>query len=241
MTAAAPARDVVTVGLWRLLSLALSTLSQDTLEEAHELARALTPLTSSPELESFADACERSSAETLLAAQARLFAGKTAVSPCEGSYEDDPFRQARQMADIAGFYRAFGAEPHGPMHERPDHAGCELEFLAYLGARRVDAAAAGDDEQSRACEEAERAFLREHAGRWLPAFFRAVGREAEDGFHRTLGALGARVVEEELARRGLQADSAAPRTRRLEVEEDEIVCGGDAMNRILTRHRAGRR
>jgi len=39
--------------------------------------------------------------------------GKVEVARYEGSYEDDPFRQARQMSDIAGFCRAFGAGAHG--------------------------------------------------------------------------------------------------------------------------------
>ena len=100
------------------------------------------------------------------------------MAPYEGSYEDDPFRQARQMSDISGFYRAFGAEAHGPAFERPDHAGCELEFLAYLGARRLVAENADHLDEADLCVEVEEGFLREHAGRWLPTFFRAVEQAA---------------------------------------------------------------
>ena len=37
----------------------------------------------------------------------------------------------------------------------------------------------------------EETFLREHAGRWLPGFFRAVEKSAEDPFHEALGRVGA--------------------------------------------------
>ena len=39
--------------------------------------------------------------EAIAASQARLFGGKVEVAPYEGSYEEDPFRQARQMSDVA--------------------------------------------------------------------------------------------------------------------------------------------
>jgi TorA maturation chaperone TorD len=163
------------------------------LEEVDALAAALAERPEAPaELESLHTAIAGSSPAAVGAAQQRLFGGKVEVAPYEGSYEDDPFRQARQMSDVAGFYRAFGAEAHGPAHERPDHAGCELEFLAFLGARRLAAAESGHDAEADLCLEIEEVFLRDHAGRWLPSFFRAVERQAPDGFHKALGRLGAK-------------------------------------------------
>ncbi len=181
---AAPVAGVEMVVLWQLLSLAVATPTRETLEEVDALAAALLERPDAPvQLESLRAAIAGSSATAVGAAQQRLFGGKVEVAPYEGSYEDDPFRQARQMSDVAGFYRAFGAEAHGPAHERPDHAGCELEFLAFLGARRLAAVEAGHDTEADLCLEIEETFLREHAGRWLPAFFRAVERHATDGFH----------------------------------------------------------
>ena len=223
---AAPGAEVAEVLSWRLLSLSLATSSPELLEEIDALAEGMEPLPDAPPgLEVLRAAIAGSSSEAIAASQARLFGGKVEVAPYEGSYEDDPFRQARQMSDVAGFYRAFGAEAHGPVHERPDHAGCELEFLAFLGARRLAAGDAAHLDEVELCLEVEEAFLREHAGRWLPGFFRALEQAAPDAFHAALGRLGAEVVENELARREIEPERLGPRARRLAVEADELECG----------------
>jgi TorA maturation chaperone TorD len=222
---AAPDADVAAVVLWQLLSLSVSTPTRESLEEVDALAAALAE---GPEaaaaLGSLRAAIAGSSPAAVGAAQQHLFGGKVEVAPYEGSYEDDPFRQARQMSDVAGFYGAFGAEAHGPARERPDHAGCELEFLAFLGARRLAALEARHDADADLCLEIENAFLRDHAGRWLPGFFRALERRAPDAFHTALGRLGADGVEAELQRRGIDPEPLGPRARRLSVEADELEC-----------------
>jgi TorA maturation chaperone TorD len=216
------------VVLWRLLSLCLATPSPDVLEEIDALAESLAQRPDAPAgLEALRATIASSSPETIAGAQERLFGGKVEVAPYEGSYEDDPFRQARQISDIAGFYRAFGAEAHGPALDRPDYAGCELEFLAFLGARRLAAQDAGHQDEVELCLEVEDAFLREHAGRWLPTFFRAVEKAAPDAFHAALGRVGATAVESELARRSIDAEPLGPRARRLSVEADSLECASE--------------
>jgi TorA maturation chaperone TorD len=225
-TVVAPGAEVATVALWRLLSLGLAQPTVDLLDLVDGLAEGVAELPSAPAgLAALREALAGSSPESIAIAQGRLFGRTVQVAPYEGSYEDDPFRQARQMSDVAGFYRAFGAEAHGPAFERPDHAGCELEFLAFLGARRLAAAEAGRADEVDLCLEVEETFLREHAGRWLPGFFRAIQKAAPDAFHAALGALGAEVVVAELARRGIEPEPFGPRARRLAVEADELECG----------------
>lgn len=242
--AAPPDADVAAVALWQLLSLALSTPSAETLEEVDALAEALAEQPHAPtELPGLRAAIAGSTPVEIAAAQQRLFGGKVEVAPYEGSYEDDPFRQARQMSDVAGFYGAFGAEAHGPAHERPDHAGCELEFLAFLGARRLDAREHGRDADADRCLEIEAMFLREHAGRWLPSFFRSVARHAPDAFHEALGNLGANGLEAELRRRSIDPAPLGPRARRLSVEADELECAqaAEPVTPLLPGGRRGRR
>jgi TorA maturation chaperone TorD len=132
------------------------------------------------------------------------------------------------MADVAGFYRAFGAEPSGPAAERPDHAGCELEFLSFLAAKRLAAEDAGQDEHAAVCREAEEAFLRDHLGRWFPTFCREVAEESDSYVYRLLAVTGERFVGAELARRGIATTPLRPR-RRTAVEGDEVTCGGEAV------------
>ena len=215
--------------LLRLLALALAPQRRASLAEVEALAGALAERPgATPELAELADAAAGSAEEIALAHQ-RLFA-PDAVSPYEASIELDPFRQARQMADVSGFYGAFGAEAHGPAADRPDHAGTEVEFLAFLALRRLQADAAGESDEAARCAEIEASFLASHAGRWLPPFFRALEAAADDGFHRALGRLGAAVIEGEIARRGLEVEQvAAERGTRLSVEADEIECGATGL------------
>src|SRR5262245_748672 len=72
----------------------------------------------------------------LVAEHARVF-GMVPPRECppnetEYSANSEPFFLAQQMADIAGFYRAFGLEPSQASPERPDHLSVELEFMAVL-------------------------------------------------------------------------------------------------------------
>ena len=209
----------------RLVSLALRPATTELIEEIAALADALVasgaPLAALAELR---DAAEASTADTIAAQQERLFGGQVAVPPYEGSYEPDPFRQARQLADVAGFYRAFGAEAHGPATDRPDHAGAELEFLAYLAVRRAEAAEDGRTDQAEACAEAERAFLTEHAARWLPVFFTSVTVTAADAYHLALGVVGEAVIRELASARDVVVERVRSRAARLPVEADELTC-----------------
>jgi TorA maturation chaperone TorD len=225
VTATVEAPGLAEAARLRLLALALAPPGKESLAEVEALAGALAERPGAPqELAELAHAAA-GPAEEIALAHERLFA-PDAVSPYEASIELDPFRQARQMADVAGFYGAFGAQAHGPAADRPDHAGTELEFLAFLALRRLQAGDTGENEEAERCAEIEASFLASHAGRWLPPFFRALEVAAEDVFHRTVGRLGAVVIEDEIVRRGLDVEQvAAVRGARLSVEEDEIECG----------------
>jgi TorA maturation chaperone TorD len=95
----------------------------------------------------------------------------------------DTFFRAQQMADVAGFYRAFGLETAHETPERPDHVALELEFMAFLLTKRRLALAAGGggDDQARVCDEAMRAFFVDHVIWWLPSFATGLRRRAERG------------------------------------------------------------
>lgn len=182
------------------------------------------------------DACAARGAE-----HHRLFAGNVACPPYETSYAPDPFQQARQMSDVAGFYAAFGAEADGPAHDRPDQVGCELEFLAYLMASRLGAEAAGRPADAAVCASAEADFLRDHLGRWLGPFCLELERTTENPWYAAVARLGQRFAVEELGRRGLRADPVLARRIRTVVERDTFACGADeggpeaALNEVLGR------
>lgn len=128
----------------------------------------------------------------------RLF-GHTArgeVCPFETEYGLDAFfRQPQEMADMAGYYRAFGLVPAAG--QRVDHVGCQCEFMAFLCRKEARALAAietaHDEERQRLAEmldttrEAARLFLRHHVGRFGPAFARSLMTAARQGLYGVVG------------------------------------------------------
>jgi TorA maturation chaperone TorD len=80
------------------------------------------------------------------------------------------FRLSQELADIAGFYRAFGFNVGGSVRERPDHLAVELEFMYVLALKEWYASSQGTPEQIEVCVDAQRKFLSEHLGRWIGQF-----------------------------------------------------------------------
>ncbi len=115
--------------------------------------------------------------------------------PYETEYypTQEPFGRSHQMADVAGFYRAFGIEPARALPERPDHLALELEFMAFLLMKsRMAATAAPDaaaDEQVNVCDRAMREFFRDHLAWWVPTFAQALHRKSESGYLRAVAAV----------------------------------------------------
>ncbi len=69
------------------------------------------------------------------------------------------------LADIAGFYRAFGMAVQG---EKADHVAAELEFLSYLLVKEVHAIDQRQPDRAAISRDARIKFLAAHAGTWLP-------------------------------------------------------------------------
>lgn len=123
------------------------------------------------------------------------------------------FQWVEILADLNGFYRAFGVEP---VHERPDHLSVELEFMYVLALKEMRAR--DEDEHLRVTQDAERAFLRDHLAVWVPALARTVRRRAREigvdsgGFYGRMLAWLERFLESECARWGVPsgAEGSAP-------------------------------
>ena len=105
------------------------------------------------------------------------------------------FQKQTQLADVAGFYRAFGLQWETQGHERPDHLSLELEYMNYLSLKEAHALAQGVEEGVAVCVDAQKAFLRDHLGRWLGVFRRALAGRAYDGLYAEL----ARLIEDYVA------------------------------------------
>ena len=110
--------------------------------------------------------------------------------PYENEYcanHDVTFRSQR-LADIAGFYRAFGLDRSSGARERVDHLSFEAEFMQILLARQLYATEEGlGEEQVEVCRSAQRTFFVEHLGWWLPAFGVQLAGRTTSPFYQALG------------------------------------------------------
>ncbi|MBK8914806.1 MAG: molecular chaperone TorD family protein [Phycisphaerales bacterium] len=97
---------------------------------------------------------------------------------CETEYmrSGDAFARAQAMADIAGFYRAFGVQPDARVSQRPDHVSIELDFLALLYTHWADEST--PDEARETVQSAHSAFLQDHLSIWIPAMSRLLEQRA---------------------------------------------------------------
>jgi nitrate reductase assembly molybdenum cofactor insertion protein NarJ len=130
------------------------------------------------------------------------------------------------LADIAGFYRAFGLEFGGQegVHEMLDHVSVELEFYALL-LMKQEALATGADAAGQAIVlEAQQKFLDAHLGRFVSAIATRPGVTAS-AFYGPVLAWCRDLVAAECARLGvcpLPADWLSARD-----EAQEMRCGGN--------------
>lgn len=133
--------------------------------------------------------------------------------PYEAEYgQAHIFQKTHTLADIAGFYRAFGLDLAADSHERVDHISVELEFMHFLCLKEAYALAKKHPgEQLTLCREAQSKFLRDHVCRWAFGFARRLCAKAGDTLYQELGQLLAVFLEAELRALGLKpAEVAGP-------------------------------
>lgn len=116
------------------------------------------------------------------------------------------YRQSQEMADIAGFYRAFGFSLGGAVRERPDHVAVELEFMHILALKEAYALETGISEHVEICVEAQGKFLQDHLGRWVGLFAQSVAHNAPDSLYVALAQFTAAFVQADAHRLGIMLD-----------------------------------
>jgi TorA maturation chaperone TorD len=161
----------------------------------------------------------------------RAIFGHTVAHGCpayETEYgQDQIFGQAQELADIAGFYGAFGLVPAAP-GERPDHITCQLEFLGVVALKEALAVARDESEHAAVCRDAARSFLAEHLGRWLPALVARVAERAPGTGYAALIGATQRLVSDHAAELGvLPVASGSLQLRPVSPEADSFAfsCG----------------
>lgn len=131
-----------------------------------------------------------------------------------------------RLADIAGFYRAFGM---AVSRERPDHVVAELEFASVVSLAEAQASETGDAEAAEVCAEAARSFLRDHLGSWLDSWAARIGETEALASWAPYAAAAADLVAADAASRNVvPVRAAAVFTDTLEPFDDEAplpACG----------------
>lgn len=136
----------------------------------------------------------------------------------------DPLYQPHRLADLAAFYRAFGLEVAQDAGERHDHLCLELEFMCVLSAKEAYALdhQLGSDQLPQ-CLDAQRKFLREHLGRWTPAFARRLAAATDEPALRGLAEFTLAIMTAECARLGVKPGSGDLSLRPVD-EAAETLC-----------------
>lgn len=116
---------------------------------------------------------------------------------------DHVFGQAHVMGDIAGYYRAFGVELSKDIHERMDHLSVELEFMHFLAYKESYARCHDGADKTQIVVDAQKKFVKEHIGRWVPLFCRMLVKKADSGFFRHMADFGSDWMDFEAAYLGV--------------------------------------
>jgi TorA maturation chaperone TorD len=85
--------------------------------------------------------------------------------------------RSQELADIAGYYKAFGVEPSRDQPERQDHIALQLEFMSWLIGKAIHAEQSDNDnaaENAELCRQAQKDFFEKHMAWWIPAFCAAL-------------------------------------------------------------------
>ena len=120
----------------------------------------------------------------------RLF---SAGSPCP-AYQTEYasphiFSKTQTLADISGFYQAFGLEVGSKQRERVDFIGTELEFMSYLCFKAAYALTNGSKDNFEIVLDAQKKFFRQHLAPWGSLYSRQMAEQASLLLYNALGNL----------------------------------------------------
>ena len=116
---------------------------------------------------------------------------------------DHVFAQSHVMGDIAGFYKAFGVELSKDIHERLDHLSVEFEFMHFLAYKESFSRCHDGAEKTQIVVDAQKKFVKNHIGRWVPLFCRMLAKKADSGLFKLVADMTAEWMDFEAAYMGV--------------------------------------
>ena len=231
---AARERALASAALFRMLALAFSNpepgLLRSIIRECGGLKIALAQGALAPHFARSLKDVDREwravTIEQLTAEYSRLFLGAGLVPLREGGFGDG-MRFAGQpivIADVSGFYLAFGFVLPDSATNPPDHLGAELEFMSLLHLKLALALQRGRPEHARVTRSAMAAFLQDHLGRWAEPFAAALAERGAAPAYRATGRFLACAVAADCASLSVKPAKATPGAGGDPVGGDQLVC-----------------
>jgi len=228
----AASRAVARARVYQLLSQAfiypgddvVTAMVETDLPQARE-ATAFLPARLDAEVAAFGDQLTATRASELKSLHDHVFTHVVAADcpPCEAFYTAKGiFQETSELADIAGFFKAFGltlAES-----ERLDHISVELEFMHFLTYKEAYAQTHHDPAKARLCRDAQRKFIRDHLGRWAAHFARLLDQKADGGYYSCLASLLEKFISSEVAFLRVDPEITHVNQEWREAESDESGC-----------------
>lgn len=134
----------------------------------------------------------------------RLFGPAGRVPLTESSWGDAGrlLGKAVALADVGGFYRAFGLEPATRRPRPEDHLAVELEFMSVLALKEAWARNEDEADGLAVTRAAATKFLADHLGTWVGAWCDALAAQDSPEFYDALAGAIRALVASECARLG---------------------------------------
>lgn len=131
---------------------------------------------------------------------ARLFLGMSAqpVAPYESVFTSPEHLLMQDARDeVLAVYRAEGFAYAGEDNLPEDHIGTELEFMALLCQKQIDALEGGNTDEVQRLSEVQKTFVQDHLAVWLPEFCDQVEQRAQTLFYAGLAEITRDMLEAE--------------------------------------------
>ena len=164
--------------------------------------------------------------EALSADYLRLFATGGPVRLHETAYGDARRFAGREveLADLNGFYAAFGFGLSQADPDLPDHVSVELEFLGLLLVKEAWAEMRGWRRESRITAGAVARFLEQHMGRWLEPLGAALNDAGAGSPWRELAELAITAVDDECRQRRVRPQPFAGLLAADPLQAESFTC-----------------
>lgn len=118
--------------------------------------------------------------------------------PSESSYLSDGSLLIQEPRNnVLNIYRNMGAEKNEEYIEPEDHIAVELQFMAYLCRKSIEASTIGRESEAKRYLEAQRDFLYNHLAVWVQKLAKNVSEKARTDFYKIIAHITEEFVKAE--------------------------------------------